>query len=214
MTLRPRLLACLACLLPAALPAVELVVRDIRAALLVRSSDFEFELDSPTFDRSGEDSFDSGTGVEVGARYSIAPTGGAWGLVFGGDLTADWYSYDGGDGLSMYGLRAAGGGGWAIADRWTLVGELGAGYAFSELTVPATTAAAEFTADGSALFYDARLSCLYRVAKRWSVHAHVGYMIASHDLEGSGVDVTVDQDGLWAGLGVTWLFSTKPTRLE
>lgn len=209
-----RFLTCLTCLLPWALPAAELVVRDVRAAVLVRSSSFEFELDSPTFDRSGDDSFDSGTGIEVGARYSIAPTGSSWGLVFGGDVTADWYTYDGGDGLAMYGLRAAGGGGWALADRWTLVSELGVGYAFSEMTLPATNAAAEYTADGTSLFYDARLSCLFRVHERWSVHAHVGYMIASHDLDGSGVNITIDQDGIWAGIGFTWLFSNKPTRLE
>ena len=208
------LLICLACLIPNAGTAAELVVRDVRAALLVRSSDFEFDLDSPTFDRSGDDSFDSGTGFELGARYSFTPTGGSWGLVVGGDLTADWYSYDGGDGLAMYGLRAAGGGGWAVADDWTLVSELGVGYAFSEMTLPATSAAAEFTADGTSLFYDARLSCLYRVHERWSIHAHVGYMIASHDLSGDGVDLSIDQDGVWAGIGFTWLFSNKPTRLE
>jgi len=210
----PTLLTALLAAAPAAVPAAELIVRDIRGAVLVRAGDFDFELDSDTFDRSGSDSFESGTGLELGARYSWSAAGSSWGLVLGGDITADWYTYDEDQGLAMYGARGALGGGWSPFDRWTFVLEAGVGAAVSELEIPETSGAAEFTADGTALFYDARLSCLYRVAQRWSVHAHVGYMQADHDLSGSGVDVTLDQSGVWAGLGVTWMFSGKPPRLE
>jgi len=53
----PTLLTALLAAAPAAVPAAELIVRDIRGAVLVRAGDFDFELDSDTFDRSGSDSF-------------------------------------------------------------------------------------------------------------------------------------------------------------
>lgn len=201
-------------LIPALAPSAELTVRDVRGAVLIRGGDFDFDIDSDTFDTSGSDSFDSGTGLEIGARYSFSSPGSSWGLVVGGDITADWYTYDSDGELSMYGARAAVGAGWAPLDRWTFVMEGGGGLAMSEFSLPADSTTGDFTADGTALFYDLRVSCLYRAARRWSVHGHVGYMMAEHDLSGDGVDVTLDQTGLWVGIGMTWMFSGKPPTLE
>lgn len=207
--LLPALLAC-----AGLCPAAELVVRDVRAAVLVRPGDFDFALDSDLIALSGEDAFDSGTGLELGTRYSFARPGSSWGLVVGGDAAADWYTYADDQGMASYGVRACAGLGWAISDRWTVVGEAGLGYGFADLELPATGAAPAFSADGDGLFYDARLSAIFFPARRWSVHAHVGWLISEYDLEGDGVELELEQSGLYAGLGLTWLFSTKPRGLE
>lgn len=197
-----------------ACPAAELVVRDVRAAVLVRPGDFDFTLDSDLVDLSGSDAFDSGTGLELGMRYSFARPGSSWGLVVGGDAAADWYTYADDQGMVSYGLRGCAGVGWAVSDRWTLVLEGGLGYGFADLDLPATGAAPAFSADGDGLMYDARLSAVFFAARRWTVHGHVGWMISDYALAGDGVDLDLEQSGLYAGVGLTWLFSTKPRGLE
>ncbi|MDA3961454.1 MAG: hypothetical protein PF961_11740 [Planctomycetota bacterium] len=203
-------LLCLAGLVPAA----EIVIRDVRAAVLVRATDFDFDLSAPNRTQSGSDAFNSGTGLELGVRYGFSGTGSSVGLIVGGDLNADWYSYDGDDGLANYGLRGCVAGGWSPIDRWTFMLEGGLGAGYSSLSLPASDASAAFEADGSSLAYDARLVTMFRMSKRWAVHGHLGYMAASNDLSGDDIDITIDQGGLFAGVGVTWMFSTRPTRLE
>lgn len=209
----PLAVAC-AMLAPLALPAAEVVVRDVRGAVLIRPTDFSFDVGSPSVSGGGDDAFDSGTGFEVGARYSLAGAGSPWGLVLGGDLTADWYTYDGDLALSTFGARAALGAAYAAGDRWTLLLEAGGGFGHSTLELPATSSAPAFDASGLGTFYDLRLSAIYRPFRRWAVHGHVGHLTTSYELESGGVTVDLEQDGLFVGLGMTWLFSTKPALLE
>lgn len=204
------------CLLGAVMvsTAAELVIRDVRGAALLRPTAFDFSVDSATVVRSGDDAFDSGTGFEIGSRYSWAPVGSALGLVAGGDLAYDSYTYDGDGGMGSYGLRLSVGLGWAFADRWTLLAEGGGNYVLADLELPASQAATAIDASGDGFGYDARLSLMFRFSRRWALHGHVGYLMQETTLEGHGATVDLEQAGIYAGLGFTWQFSNRPTGLE
>lgn len=196
------------------LPAAELVVRDLRLGLVNRPGDFEFEMDTSTVDSSGEDAFEGGLSLEVGGRWSITRTGDAIGFVGGLDLVADRQSYGGSDGLSTLWGRASLGVGWAITDRITLLGEGMFAYGLSDLRLPATSQAAAFTADGTAIAYEGRLSATWQFTRSFGAGLAAGWLVASHDLSGDDADLTLDQNGWYAGLIATWRFSDAPPALE
>ena len=197
-----------------ALPAAEVVIRDIRGAVLIRPTSFSFDLSGDNVDVTGDDAFESGTGFEIGGRYSFAKAGSSLGLVVGLDLASDSYTYSEGDGLGATGIRGNVGGAWAFSDRWTLIAEAGFGYQIVEFSLPASANAPAFDVEGDGTLIDGRLSLWYRPFERWAFHAHLGYMTASTSLDGGGLEMEMDQDGLFAGIGMTWLFSTKPALLE
>jgi hypothetical protein len=193
--------------------AAELVVRDIRASAGIRPTAFDFTLATPTLQASGTDSFDAGIGLELGGRWSFSRPGDAVGLVVGIDGMLDGYSYGGGDGLATTWLRVSAGPGWAITDRWTLTGEVGAMYGVSAIALPPTTSSSDFSATGTATGYDVRLVTSWLLTRQFAVGAYVGYMMASHDLSGDAA-MTVDQSGMVGGLELIWRFTDAPPRLE
>jgi hypothetical protein len=193
--------------------AAELVVRDIRASAGIRPTAFDFTLATPTLQASGTDGFDAGIGLELGGRWSFSRPGDAVGLVVGLDGMLDGYSYGGGDGLATSWLRVSAGPGWAITDRWTLTGEVGAMYGVSAIALPPTTSSTDFSATGTATGYDVRLAASWLLTRQFAIGAYAGYMMASHDLSGDAA-MTVDQSGLTGGLELIWRFTDAPPRLE
>lgn len=198
----------------ATLPAAELAIRDVHVALTNRPSDFDFDLKSSTAKISGSDSFDGGLSLEVGGRWSFTRTGDSVGLVAGLDLAADAQSYGGGDGLSTLWGRGALGVGWAVADRVTLIGEGLAGYGLSTLSLPATSQTAAFEADGNATSFEARVTGLWQFTRSFGAGLSAGWLIASHDLTGNAIDLTLDQNGWYVGLTASWRISDSPPALE
>lgn len=196
------------------LPAAELAIRDVRLGLVNRPADFEFELDTSTVDTSGEDAFDGGLSFEVGGRWSIARTGDSIGAVIGADAAIDRLSYDGSDGLTTLWGRAALGVGWAVSDRITLIGEGLVGYGKSSLSLPATDQADEFEADGTAISYEARISGTWQFTRSFGAGLAAGWLVSSHDLSGDDSELTLDQNGWYAGLIATWRISDAPPALE
>lgn len=211
--IRPLAIPALVALVCAAAPAAELVVRDIRASAGVRPTAFDFTLATPTLQASGTDGFDAGIGLELGGRWSFSRPGDALGLVVGIDGMLDGYSYGGGDGLATSWLRVSAGPGWAITDRWTLTGEVGAMYGVSAIALPATTTSSDFSATGTATGYDVRLSTSWQLTRQFALGVYAGYMMASHDLSGDAA-MTVDQSGVIGGLELIWRFTDAPPRLE
>lgn len=205
----------LTCLLAIAslAPAAELVVHDLRLGIGGRPLAFDYTFTAPTVSESGTDAFDAGLGFEVGGRWSFARAGDAFGLVVGADGILDGLSYSGGDGLATTWLRLSAGPGWAVADSWTLVAELGAQYGFSALSLPATDSAPAFNATGTGVGYDLRVGGSWLATRRFGVGAHVGWLMASYDLSGDA-DMTIDQSGWFVGLEAIWRFADAPPRLE
>jgi hypothetical protein len=195
-------------------PAAELVLRDLEATVAVLPTAFSFRSSAAGYSASGSDAFQSGTGLGLGGRYALVPAGSSLGLLAGLDLTGQWSTYQGGSGFTAYGLRAAAGAAWAPADRLVLGTEAGLATAFARFDLPASEAGPGYAATGTALGYDLRLSARWALSERWRVQFLVGYLVSSSSLAGGGVDLTIDQRGLYLGLGASWQLSTRPTRLE
>ena len=212
---RLAVIACWLLIAPGAVPAAELVMRDLQADATVRPTAFDFTLDTPTFTRTGSDSFDAGTGLELGGRYSLSRVGDAFGLVIGLDAATEAYSYDSQDFMVTYGGRGSLGLGYALNDDWTLTGEIGLSYGRTKLSLPATSTAPSFDAHGSYRGGDVRLTCLYTILRRMLISGDVGYLSVTHDLTTNLNDkLTLKQRGLYVGIGMTWRFSNAPERVE
>lgn len=195
------------------LPAAELVVRDIRLGAATRPFDFDFSYTGIATSADGSDAFEGGLGLEAGGRWSFARAGDAIGLVVGTDIMLDALSYGGGDGLATSWLRLCAGPAIAIGDDWTLAACAGAQYGVSALSLPATAAAPDFSANGTATGYDLRIEATWMATRRFGLGAVAGWLIASHDLSGDA-DITVEQSGWFAGLAAVWRFADAPPRLE
>lgn len=213
----PLFVVCLGCLLglPSTARSAELVMRDLQAVILARPTAFDFTLETPTYTRNGDDGFNAGTALALGGRYSLSRVGDPFGLVVGLDAVTESYSYGSQDFMFTYGMRGSLGLGYALSDRWSLTGDLGLAYGRTDLSLPASNAAPEFNADGSHLGYDARLTCLFAATRNLLISLHLGFMRMSHDLTTNQGDVlTLDQQGPYLGLGVSWRLSSAPVHVE
>lgn len=209
--IRPLLLCCI--LLPCAATA-ELVVRDVRLGLATRPSEFDFTLTSPLAEVTGSDAFEGGLSIDGGVRWSFAHAGDSFGLVAGADLAIDGQSYDGGDGLSSFSAKVAGGLGWAATDRLTVMGEGLLGYGLSTIRLPASSAAAAYSADGTVLDYELRVTGTWQFTRGFNAGLMAGWLVASHDLSGDDSALTLEQNGWYAGLVMSWRIEDMPTPLE
>lgn len=190
-------------------------MRDLQAVASSRPTTFDFDLTTPTLTRTGNDRFHAGTGLELGGRYSLTRTGDQAGLVVGLAATTESYSYDAQDFMFTYGLRGSLGIGWAVSDHWTLTGEGGLLYGRTSLSLPASSIAPEFSADGPYRGYDARVACLYAVTRSLLVSLQAGYLQVSHDLAtGPGDQLVLRQKGVYVGIGLSWRFSNAPVHVE
>lgn len=205
----------LCCVLFTSATAAELVVRDIRLGIATRPSNFDFTMSSPTVEVSGTDAFDAGLSLESGIRWSFAPVGDSIGLVVGADLAMDGQRYGGGsDGLSTVWAKGSAGLGWAATDRLTLIAEGLAGYGLSALRLPATSSMPEYSADGTAIAYEARLTGTWQVTRGFNAGVMAGWLVASHKLTNDDTDLTLDQSGWYAGLVFSWRINDMPQSLE
>jgi hypothetical protein len=195
--------------------AAEFVMRDAEVSALVLPTTFDFTLDTPSFSRSGTDHFHAGTELDAGGRYSLSRGGDPFGVVIGLDATTQAFSYDSEDFLFAYGVRGSLGGGYAINDDWSMTGEVGFTYGKTRLTLPGSSAAPAFSADGNYHSIDLRLVALYTITRRILASAQFGYAVTTHALTtDAGDSLTLKQRGLFIGLGVSWRLSTAPVRLE
>ncbi len=197
-----------------ALPAAELVVRDLDVSLSVLPTAFSYTVTSPTVSDAGNDAFTSGTELSFGGRYALTRPGDALGLVVGGALIADTWTYGSSGQLFANGLRVSAGLGWAISDNWTLLAEPGFRYGVSTFNSSASATATDYTATGTFSGYDARVSALWQVSNGLLVEGHGGWLSMQHSVTSDGTDQTIDQSGLYLGIGVVWRWSTAPTRIE
>ena len=208
--------ACCLLLVPfAGLSAAELVMRDLHAGASALPNAFAFTITTPNFTRSGKDSFDAGTALELGGRYSFSRVGDPFGLVIGIDANTQAYSYDSQDFMVAYGVRGLVGAGYAFSDDWTLTAEFGVSYGKTNLSLPASGSAPAFSADGTYHGFDLRVVGMYTITKRMLVSLQLGYQAMSHDLTSNQGDaVTLDIKGPYVGVGMTWRFSNAPERVE
>jgi hypothetical protein len=194
--------------------ASELVIRDAFIELELPPRDFSFTLDDGTGTRSGKDSFESAYGLSINGLYSFAGAGDSHGFIVGGELALAQATYGSIGHLTSYALRADGGYGWALSDRWTIKGLAFVGYGRATLDITGNSAFSAFSASGSQLSYGAKLGAVFTLSERFLLNADVGYLSAANELSGGGVDMTIDNAGLMIGFGLTYRFSAFPRPLD
>lgn len=194
--------------------AAELVIRDAFIELELPPRDFSFTLNDGNGARSGKDSFDSAYGLSINGLYSFAGAGDSHGFIVGGELAVAQAAYGSIGHLTSYALRADGGYGWACSDRWTIKGLAFVGYGRATLDITGNSAFSAFSASGSQLSYGAKLGTVFTLTERFLLNADVGYLSATNELSGGGVDMTIDNAGLMIGFGLTYRFSTFPRPLD
>lgn len=205
---------CLPAVFTLTLGASEVAVRDLRAGVLFRPVSIEFTVSGDTVEASGSDDWNAGGQLEFGGRWSFSPVGSSLGLVVGADGGLEGLGDGDGGTLATLSGRASLGGAWAISDRFTAILEAGGTVGVSSLDMPASGRAPAYTADGSMLGYDLRLSGSWRFSRRFALEGVLGWMAAGHELSGDGLDIDLDRDGLFVGIGFVWRLSNAPTRLE
>lgn len=196
-----------------ALFAAEVVVRDLRLGAGLRSTGFDYTIQGATVDTSGSDAFDSGGAFEIGGRWSFANPGSALGLVVGLDAILEAMPYGDG-GLGTTWLRAAGGGGWAVSDRLTLVTDIGLLAGASAFDNGEDQHQGASSQTGSAFAYDLRVEATWLVTRRIGVGLHLGWQRAKHSLSDDNIDSAIQRSGWIAGVQMAWRFSRAPARLE
>ncbi|GDY11558.1 hypothetical protein LBMAG53_04350 [Planctomycetota bacterium] len=193
--------------------SAELVVRDAQTLLLAEPAGFSYHLDSPSYTGDGQDGFASAAAFEVGGRLSLTRPGDQIGLVLG--LDASLHQASGGPGSlrSFLGLGSVGLG-WAMTDRWVLLGEGRAGLGVSAIALNGTAYSPSFSASGQARAYQARVQASYFVSERWRVLASVGYGQVDSRYSSRGITLAIKQTGWSAGIGVSYAFSRDPVSLK
>lgn len=194
--------------------AQEVVVRDLRLGLASRPVGFDYTESSPTATRSGSDAFDAGIGIEAGMRWSVIRSGDRVGLLLGGDVRLDGYSYGGDSEMSGQGLRLCLGAAAAIDDRWTTALELGWIRGRSQLSIAGNSSLPPLDADGTASGWDIRLTAERMLNRRVGLGAMLGWGTVTHELTADSTSLDLDQSGWFLGFEVRWRFHDRPPLLD
>lgn len=196
------------------LAGAEPTVRDLTIDLEILPAEFDFELRSDEVAVDTDDSFDQALGLAIGGRYGFGWAGSPHTVVGGLQATLGKYEYDPSDAtFTSYGLRATLGYGYAIGDRWTVLGEVLGEYGLAEFELSASTAGG-LSLEGDYTRLGLELRGVFDISDHWLTNAHLGYMIGSATLDGSGRTLDMDQSGILFGIGLSYRFSAAPRRLE
>ena len=196
------------------LPAAELVVRDVGVSVGVAPSSFSYDLSNAAGSRSGDDAFDTNLEVEGHGRYSLAGTGESWGAVVGAGLALQRAGYGSGGGWVSPQVRALAGVGWALSDRWTLLGEAELGLGVGTLRIDGGASFPEQRYRGTVLAPGLRATALMTLSEQWYGSLSAGWRQTRGSFTGDGADLSLTISGFTAALGAEWRFSARPALLE
>ena len=197
------------------LNAAEPTVRDLTVDIELLPAEFDFELRSSEVAVDTEDSFDQALGFALGGRYGLGWPGSPHTVVGGLQLTAGLYEYDPSDAsYTSYGVRATLGYGYAINDRWTVLGELLAEYGIAEFKFGTSDAVSGIALDGDYDRFGAEVRGVFEISDQWLTNAHLGFMVGGASLDGDGRTLEMDQSGVLFGIGLSYRLGASPQRLE
>ncbi len=198
----------------AALPAAELVMRDIGVGVVLPPTDFTYDVTSDAGDRSGNDSFDSAYGIDLHGRYSLARTGDSIGLVLGAALGAEKADYSAGGTWTEFSASGLVGCGWALSDRWILLGEAQLGLGLGQFDLDASSAAPALSVSGPLIIGGIQASGRFALTESVILGVGVGWQQTIAPLSGDGVDMILKISGTTAFLSLDWRLSDRPFLLE
>lgn len=191
--------------------AAEVVRRDAQLSLGLTPTDFDYTINAPGGEFSGNDSFDAGWQLRGGGRWALTRPGWSIAPVIGGDLSYATIYGAGGE-LSYLGVGLTGGAAWAINERWSADAELGLGYGMAHLSLDEDTS---LSGSGDLFLIDLRTRILYQLGRTWSVGAEVGWQRADGAIAANrDRDVDLTLGGFTVGIMVIWRLSMRPAALE
>ncbi len=197
--------------LTAAMPAAEIVRRDLQFSVGSAATDFDYTIASPGGGFSGSDAFDTGWQTRLGARWAIISPGWSLAPVLGGDLLYTSRA-GGGGGLDGYGLGVTAGVAWAVTERWSADLELALCYERAALSLDGASA---LSGSGDLFDTDLRLRILRQLDRRWSLGVELGLQRVTGSIAANEQrDVDLDLSGWTAGVLVSWRVSMRPADLE
>lgn len=194
--------------------AAELVIRDVGVEVELPATGYSFTLSDDTGSRSGRDSFTSGYGAGIGARWSFARIGDASGPVLGVALAVDRASYASGGSWASSEVRGQGGWGWAVNDRFAVLAEGLLGLGVARLTVEGNGVFPGFSAKGGLITPGVQAVALWSINERWVASGTLGYRYGLAKLSGDGADIDLTLSGLAVGVGLAWRITDRPFLLE
>ena len=204
--------ACLLLVMATMAVSAEVARGDLQFAIEDADGAFDYTLGTPVGTFTGSDAYSRLTTARLGGRWGWSSTGSSLGLLAGADLVHSDGTLDGGS-LSGWGLEGTVGGTWALADRWSLDGEVFIG--MQQIALELQASGSGFTGDGTQLRDGARLRLLWHVSPRWSLGLESGWQQWSADLAGSNDrSLALEGGGLLWGLALAWRPSVRPAGVE
>jgi hypothetical protein len=199
----------------AAMPAAELVIRDLSLGLESLPTAFAYEVKDPVSRRSGNDAFTSAYGLMLGGTYSFTGPGQEYGPLAAIDLNYSTYGYPDGS-MGAYGLRLGGGYGWAVNDQVQVSALVRFGAGMANLDFPTNSMFNSFSAGGIYIAYGLDLRASYVLTDHILITGEAGYLSSNFALRSSAqdVDVVLKPAGFRLGLGVSYRLSVMPWRLD
>lgn len=197
----------------AGLCAEELLIRDLRVSAGLAPTDFSYTTSDELATTSGDDAFDDARCLGLRAAWSWSGAGRSWAPIVAAEMLAEDASYGDGGSYSQYTLRGLAGIGWQPADAWTLslLALLGAGR--PSFDVPVATGGTIATAGASAST-GILVGLDWAFSRSWRLGVEAGWIEEAATLSGDGVDLDLTRSGVSAAIGLAWVWSRRPIRLE
>ncbi len=196
-----------------ALPALELVERDVGLVVELPPTDYDFDLERPGQSGSGSDAFDSAAALWLRGRYAFTGPGDRHGPLLGAGIGYEQAALPDGD-RTLIAAEGSAGWGVAVTDRLSARAMLRIHAGYADLALDPTTGAPGFDASGVSVGYGAELGVSWLLSERVVLTADAGWRQSSEDLSGDGVDATIEPAGPVIGIGLWWRISSRPWRLE
>lgn len=197
----------------AGLAAEELLVRDLRLSYGLAPTDFTYSTNDELATASGDDAFDDARCLGLRAAWSWSGAGRSWAPIVAAEILAEDAAYGDGGSYSQYTLRGLLGIGWEPADGWTLTALALLGAGRPSFDVPIATGGTIATAGASA-----STGVLFGVdwafSRSWRIGIEAGWIEEAATLSGDGVDLDLTRSGASVAIGLTWVWSRRPIRLE
>jgi hypothetical protein len=194
--------------------ASELVMTDINLGFESLPVAYDFTINDGNTQRSGSSEFDLAFALSGRAVHAFSKPGssGAFFAGVSGLVGACTYA-EGGDYTLAIG-RVVAGYAYAFDDRWTFEVMPWVGYGYGQLSIPGAGISSDYSVSGTIIDYGAQLGFTYALSQSWLIGARLGWQITSADLQGDGLDVTIDQSGPIGFLGVIYRFGGTPPSIR
>lgn len=213
--MKPARLMVVIVLAASALPAAEVVRKDLHLACELLPTAFDYEVGDGAARRTGSDSFKRAVGLRIGPRISAAAPGESLSWVGGVEARIGDYAYSDYGSYRTYGIGMTAGLGWAFADQWLLSLEPVVEVGLARLAFDANPAFAEVRAKGMHLAYGVRLGMSYTVRRTWVFGVEGGVLGVANDLtDDQDRSMSLSQLGPVVALTIAWRWDHTPRPLE